>query len=216
MILDKILAQKTAKYLLQINAIKLKPENPFTWVSGLKSPIYCDNRIALSYPDIRNFLSESLAKNIKKRFKGEFIIAAVATGAIGIGILVADKLNLPFIYVRPNPKKHGQKNQIEGFLKAGQRVLVIEDLISTGKSSLNAVKVLKEASAKILGIMSLFNYGFSLTKESFQKEKIELQTLCDYNYLLIEAMKNNKISKKEFDSLKKWRLNPENWCPNNP
>ena len=211
MIIDKKIANQTAKYLLQINAIKLNPENPFTWASGWKSPIYCDNRIALSYPKVRSFLCNSLAKKIKEEFRDNFIIAGVATGAIGIGILVAQELDLPFIYVRPEAKKHGQKNQIEGVLNYGQKVLVIEDLISTGKSSLNAVKALKSNGAEILGMMALFTYGFSLSFDEFERENIKLKTLSDYQHLLDEALLSGKISTEQAENLKLWRKDPSNW-----
>lgn len=213
MIIEKNIAQQTAEHLLQINAIKLNPENPFTWASGWKSPIYCDNRIALSYPEVRAFLSTSLANQIRKEFSGEFVIAGVATGAIGIGILVAQELGLPFIYVRPEPKKHGQKNQIEGQFTSGQRVLVIEDLISTGKSSLNAVKALEEAGAQILGMMALFTYGFTVADEAFKEANVKLQTLCDYQYLLSVALGNDKISINQSENLSAWRQDPANWKP---
>lgn len=211
MIIDEKIANQTAKYLLQINAIKLNPENPFTWASGWKSPIYCDNRIALSYPKVRNFLCNSLAKKIKEEFRDNFIIAGVATGAIGIGILVAQELDLPFIYVRPEAKKYGRKNQIEGILNYGQKVLVIEDLISTGKSSLNAVKALKSNGAEILGMMALFTYGFSLSFDEFERENIKLKTLSDYQHLLDEALLSGKISTEQQENLKLWRKDPSNW-----
>ena len=213
MIINENIANKTALHLLQINAIKLNPENPFTWASGWKSPIYCDNRIALSFPKVRDFLSKAISEKIKKDFEGSFIIAAVATGAIGIGMLVAQKLDLPFIYVRPEPKKHGQKNQIEGHFKEGQRVVVIEDLISTGKSSLNAVKALRERSAQILGMMALFTYQFSIAEEAFKKDNVKLQTLCDYSYLLSAALNKKTISENQLEDLKTWRNNPSNWTP---
>ena len=213
MIINENIATKTALHLLQINAIKLNPENPFTWASGWKSPIYCDNRIALSFPKVRDFLSKAISEKIKKDFEGSFIIAAVATGAIGIGMLVAQKLDLPFIYVRPEPKKHGQKNQIEGQFKEGQRVVVIEDLISTGKSSLNAVKALRERSAQILGMMALFTYQFSIAEEAFKKDNVKLQTLCDYSYLLSAALNKKTISENQLEDLKTWRNNPSNWIP---
>ena len=213
MIINENVATKTALHLLQINAIKLNPENPFTWASGWKSPIYCDNRIALSFPKVRDFLSKVISEKIKKDFEGSFIIAAVATGAIGIGMLVAQKLDLPFIYVRPEPKKHGQKNQIEGQFKEGQRVVVIEDLISTGKSSLNAVKALREKNAQILGMMALFTYQFSIAEEAFKKDNVKLQTLCDYSYLLSAALNKRTISENQLEDLKTWRNNPSNWTP---
>ena len=213
MIINENIATKTALHLLQINAIKLNPENPFTWASGWKSPIYCDNRIVLSFPKVRDFLSKVISEKIKKDFEGSFIIAAVATGAIGIGMLVAQKLDLPFIYVRPEPKKHGQKNQIEGQFNEGQRVVVIEDLISTGKSSLNAVKALRERSAQILGMMALFTYQFSIAEEAFKKDNVKLLTLCDYSYLLSAALNKKTISENQLEDLKTWRNNPSNWSP---
>ena len=213
MIINENIATKTALHLLQINAIKLNPENPFTWASGWKSPIYCDNRIVLSFPKVRDFLSKVISEKIKKDFEGSFIIAAVATGAIGIGMLVAQKLDLPFIYVRPEPKKHGQKNQIEGQFNEGQRVVVIEDLISTGKSSLNAVKALRERRAQILGMMALFTYQFSIAEEAFKKDNVKLQTLCDYSYLLSAALNKKTISENQLEDLKTWRNNPSNWTP---
>ena len=213
MIINENIATKTALHLLQINAIKLNPENPFTWASGWKSPIYCDNRIALSFPKVRDFLSTVISEKIKKDFEGSFIIAAVATGAIGIGMLVAQKLDLPFIYVRPEPKKHGQKNQIEGQFNEGQSVVVIEDLISTGKSSLNAVKALRERRAQILGMMGLFTYQFSIAEEAFKKDNVKLQTLCDYSYLLSAALNKKTISENQLEDLETWRNNPSNWTP---
>jgi len=211
MIINENIATKTALHLLQINAIKLNPENPFTWASGWKSPIYCDNRIALSYPATRNFLSQSLALKIKEDFTGDYVIAGVATGAIGIGMLVAHILELPFIYVRPEPKKHGQKNQIEGHFNSGQRVLVIEDLISTGKSSLNAVNALRQSGAEVLGMMALFTYGFAIADKAFKDAEVPLQTLCDYQQLLAVALEKGKISTQQLENLKKWREDPAHW-----
>ena len=213
MIFNKNIAQQTASHLLQINAIKLNPKNPFTWASGWKSPIYCDNRIVLSYPKVRDFLSNVLSEKIQEDFDGSLIIAGVATGAIGIGMLVAQKLNLPFIYIRPEPKKHGKKNQIEGKFTNGDRVVVIEDLISTGKSSLNAANALKDSGAEILGMMGLFTYGFSNAEEEFRKAKIKLQTLCDYQHLLSEALNIGTISEMQLESLKTWREDPSAWSP---
>ena len=213
MIFNKNIAQQTASHLLQINAIKLNPKNPFTWASGWKSPIYCDNRIVLSYPKVRDFLSNVLSEKILEDFDGSLIIAGVATGAIGIGMLVAQKLNLPFIYIRPEPKKHGKKNQIEGKFTNGDRVVVIEDLISTGKSSLNAANALKDSGAEILGMMGLFTYGFSTADEEFRKAKIKLQTLCDYQHLLSEALDIGTISEMQLESLKTWREDPSAWSP---
>lgn len=213
MIFNQNIAQQTAEYLLQINAIKLNPENPFTWASGWKSPIYCDNRVALSYPDIRTFLSKSISNEIQTQFGSDIVIAGVATGAIGIGMLVAQELNLPFIYVRPVAKKHGRQNQIEGALEPGKKVVVIEDLISTGMSSLNAVKALQNADAILLGMYALFTYGFEKAEQAFNQAQIELQTLCDYEHLLAVALKTNKISEVQSENLKTWRKDPANWSP---
>ena len=211
MVLDKDTAGKTAELLLQINAIKLNPKNPFTWASGWKSPIYCDNRITLSFPPIRNFIREQMAKQIEMEFGKPDVIAGVATGAIGIGMLVAEYLGLPFIYVRPEPKKHGRGNQIEGFLDHGQNVVVVEDLISTGKSSLNAVKALKEYGAVVKGMIAIFSYDFEIAKENFNTAQLKLFTLSDYTNLLEEASKTNYIDESEFETLKEWRLNPSTW-----
>uniref|UniRef100_UPI0030DC06E0 orotate phosphoribosyltransferase n=1 Tax=uncultured Planktosalinus sp. TaxID=1810935 RepID=UPI0030DC06E0 len=186
MILNKETAQKTADLLLQINAIKLQPQNPFLWASGWRSPIYCDNRIILSHPPIRNYVREQISRQIEELYGKPDVIAGVATGAIGIGMLVADYLNLPFVYVRPEPKGHGRKNQIEGQVSKHQSVVVVEDLISTGKSSLNAVKALKEAELNIKGMVAIFTYGFDIAEENFKQEKISLHTLSDYTSLLSE------------------------------
>lgn len=212
MILCESTAQKTAELLLQINAIKLNPQTPFTWASGWKSPIYCDNRIILSYPQIRNYIVAELAKPIEQIYGKPDVIAGVATGAIGVGALVADYLGLPFVYVRPEPKKHGRKNQIEGHLDSHQNVVVIEDLISTGKSSLNAVKALKsEADANVKGMMAVFSYGFDISKENFEKEHLDLRTLGSYDTLLEQAYKTNYLNKEELKLLRTWREDPANW-----
>ena len=211
MIFNQKIAKKIASSLLQINAIKLNIQNPFKWSSGWNSPIYCDNRICLSYPKVRNFLAISIAEEIKKKTTENFIIAGVATGAIGIGMLVANKLNVPFIYVRPEQKKHGRENQIEGSLKKDEKVIVIEDLISTGKSSLNAVKVIQNNGSKVIFMAALFTYGFEIAKQNFKKRNIELITLCDYQNLLEVAMDKNLINKNDIESLINWRKNPEKW-----
>lgn len=211
MIFNKDTARKTAEVLLQVNAIKLSPKEPFTWASGWKSPIYCDNRIVLSYPPIRNYIREVMAKQIKKHYGKPDVIAGVATGAIGIGILVAEYLGLPFIYVRPDAKGHGRKNQIEGYIENGQNVVVIEDLISTGKSSLNAVKALKDANIKVKGMIAIFSYGFNVALENFKKENIELLTLSNYENLLEQALATNYISQKELEILAEWNTNPSEW-----
>ena len=177
MVKDDFIAKETSKLLLQINAIKLNPKNPFTWASGWKSPIYCDNRTILSYPNARKLISDYLVKQIEKNFNNYDIIAGVATGAIGIGMLVADKLNKPFIYVRSDRKKHGRKNSVEGYFKNNQKVIVIEDLISTGKSSLEACDSLIEENLKVKGLVSIFNYNFDISKKNFQSKQIKYLSL---------------------------------------
>ena len=213
MIYSEQTAADTAKHLLQINAIKLNPENPFTWASGWKSPIYCDNRLALSYPKVRDFLAENLAQQVEKLYGTDITIAGVATGAIGIGMLVAEKLNLPFIYVRPEPKKHGRQNQIEGHAPEGKPIVVIEDLISTGKSSLNAVAAIKEQQYEVLGMLALFSYGFSVAEENFAQKNIPLHTLSNYDHLLCFANKEQAISNEQLTTLSQWRKDPANWTP---
>lgn len=211
MIFNKETAKKTAELLLQVNAIKLSSKEPFTWASGWKSPIYCDNRIILSFPPIRNYVRETMAKEIEKLYGKPDVIAGVATGAIGIGMLVAEYLNLPFIYVRPEAKGHGRKNQIEGFIERGQHVVVVEDLISTGKSSLNAVKALKEAQLNVKGMVAIFSYGFEVADKNFEKEKVTLHTLSNYENLLEQALDTNYISQKELETLSVWNANPSEW-----
>ena len=213
MILNKETAKKTAELLLQIKAIKLEPQQPFTWASGWKSPIYCDNRIILSYPMIRNYVREHFARQIEEKYGKPDVIAAVATGAIGIGMLVAEYLSLPFAYVRPEPKGHGRKNQIEGNLEEGQTVVVIEDLISTGNSSLNAVKALKEAGANVKGMFAIFTYGFDTSTKNFENTDVELHTLSDYDHLIETAQSTNYINMDEAIVLRKWREDPANWKP---
>lgn len=211
MVLDKNTAAKTAELLLQINAIKLKPENPFSWASGWKSPIYCDNRIILSYPDIRNYIREQIAAQLVALYGKPDVIAGVATGAIGIGMLVADYLGLPFIYVRPEAKSHGRQNQIEGQLTKNQTVVVIEDLISTGKSSLNAVEALKLNGAVVKGMLAIFTYGFSIAEKNFKDQGIELHTLSTYDYLIKQASASKYIKEDQLETLIEWRNNPSGW-----
>ncbi len=211
MVLNKDTAKKTAELLLQINAIKLEPENHFTWASGWKSPIYCDNRIILSYPSIRNYVREEIGKQVEQLYGKPDIIAGVATGAIGIGVLVAEYLGLPFIYVRPEAKSHGRKNQVEGQLETDQTVVVIEDLISTGKSSLNAVDALESAGANIKGMLAIFTYGFDLAIENFEKKNLDLHTLSDYAYLAERAAESGHIKEDELKTLMEWRENPSAW-----
>ena len=211
MIFNQKIAQQTAESLLQINAIKLNPKNPFTWASGWQSPIYCDNRVALSYPEIRTNLCQWISSEIRSNYDSDVIIAGVATGAIGLGMLVAQELGLPFIYVRPEPKKHGRKNQIEGKLDPGQKV--VEDLISTGKSSLDAVYALREAKSEVLGMLALFTYGFPKAASAFEEANVKLQTLCDFPKLLTVALSSNKITETESQNLSEWRKDPVNWTP---
>ena len=213
MILHKDTAKKTAEVLLKVKAIKLSPSEPFTWASGWKSPIYCDNRVTLSYPPVRVFLKEEIAKIVELQYGKPDVIAGVATGAIAIGILVAQELGVPFIYVRPEPKNHGRKNQIEGHLESGQNVVVIEDLISTGKSSLNAVKALKEAGAVVKGMVAIFSYGFDIASDNFKNSNVALTTLSNYSHLLEQAMDSKYITEKELETLSEWRKNPGNWKP---
>jgi len=211
MSLNKDTAKKTAELLLKIKAIKLSPNEPFTWASGWKSPIYCDNRVTLSYPQVRNFLKENIAKLVEAKYGKPDVIAGVATGAIAIGVLIAQELGVPFVYVRPEPKKHGRKNQIEGFLDTNQNVVVIEDLISTGKSSLNAVKALKEEGANVKGMIAIFSYGFSIATENFDKEQVELTTLSNYSYLIEQALDSQYVTEQESKLLEEWRLDPSTW-----
>ncbi len=211
MIFNKETAEKTAELLLQINAIKLNPKNPFTWASGWKSPIYCDNRLTLSFPAIRNYIREEFSKNIEKQFGKPDVIAGVATGAIGIGMLVAEYMGLPFVYVRPEPKKHGRQNQVEGFLQKGQNVVVVEDLISTGKSSLLAVQAIKDAGANVKGMVAIFTYGFEQARESFEQAHVELFTLSSYPHLLNLAVAKNYITEAEQATLQEWSSSPETW-----
>jgi orotate phosphoribosyltransferase len=211
MILNKDTAKKTAELLLQVKAIKLNPSDPFQWASGWKSPIYCDNRVTLSYPPVRIFLKEEIAKIVEREFGKPDVIAGVATGAIAIGMLVAQELGVPFVYVRPEAKKHGRKNQVEGHLESGQNVVVIEDLISTGASSLNAVDALKEAGAVVKGMVAIFSYGFNIAKENFKNKNINLVTLSNYENLLEQALESNYISKNELITLHEWSREPSTW-----
>ena len=211
MIFNKDTAEKTAELLLQINAIKLNPKNPFTWASGWNSPIYCDNRLILSFPAIRNFVREEFSKYIDKEFGKPDVIAGVATGAIGIGMLVAEYMGLPFVYVRPEPKKHGRQNQVEGFLQKAQNVVVVEDLISTGNSSLLAVEALKEVGANVKGMVAIFTYGFAVAEENFKKANVDLKTLSNYETLLHLALAKNYINENELKTLQQWRESPSTW-----
>lgn len=211
MIFNTDTAEKTAELLLQINAIKLNPSKPFLWASGWHSPIYCDNRLTLSFPAIRNYIRDEFSKQIELLYGKPDVIAGVATGAIGIGILVAEELGLPFVYVRPEPKKHGRQNQVEGFLQKGQNVVVVEDLISTGNSSLLAVEALKEAGANVKGMVAIFSYGFDVAEENFKSANVNLNTLSNYENLLNLAVEKNYITEKEQITLQEWRKNPSAW-----
>ncbi len=211
MIFNENTAQKTAQLLLEINAIKLSPNAPFTWASGWKSPIYCDNRITLSYPEIRRYIQNQFATNIIEKFGKPDVIAGVATGAIGIGLLVAEALDLPFVYVRPEPKKHGRKNQIEGHLAPNQKVIVIEDLISTGKSSLQAVEALRENNAEIVGMAAIFSYGFQVAQDNFEQSATQLYTLSNYETLIKQAVNQKYVQPEDEETLKIWRTNPAQW-----
>ncbi|WP_395044989.1 orotate phosphoribosyltransferase [Flavobacterium sp.] len=211
MIFNKDTAEKTAELLLQINAIKLNPSTPFLWASGWNSPIYCDNRITLSFPAIRNYIRDEFVHQIEEIYGKPDVIAGVATGAIGIGILVAEVLGLPFVYVRPEPKKHGRQNQVEGFLQKGQNVVVIEDLISTGNSSLLAVDALREAGANVKGMIAIFSYGFDIANDNFKNANVELNTLSNYESLLTLAVAKKYITEEEQKTLEEWKKNPSEW-----
>ncbi|CAN5523020.1 orotate phosphoribosyltransferase [soil metagenome] len=204
-------AEKIAEHLLQIKAIKLQPSEPFTWASGWKSPIYCDNRISLSHPKVRTYIRQALVKMIGEKFGKPDVIAGVATAAIAQGALVAEAMGLPFVYVRSSPKDHGRENLIEGELKAGQSVVVIEDLISTGGSSLKAVKALRDAGCKVTGMISVFTYGFKLSEENFKTENCPVVSLCDYETLIAKAVDANFVTATDLHTLRAWRENPETW-----
>lgn len=195
---------RIAKLLLEINAIKLQPNNPFVWSSGIQSPIYCDNRILLSFPSHRNLVAKEIANLISQKYKSVDIIAGVATGAIGIGLLVAEKLKLPFIYVRPESKGHGKKNQIEGCVEKNKRVFVVEDLISTANSSIKAIQALKISEMKVLGMCSIFTYELKIAKQNLKNEKIDFFSLSNYSTLIKVAKELNYINDKEINILCKW------------
>lgn len=207
---NQIAAQVAAK-LLKIEAIRLQPEKPFTWASGWKSPIYCDNRLALSYPDVRTYIKESLIQAIKEKFKNVEAIAGVATAGIPQGALLADSLDLPFLYVRSKPKGHGMENMIEGKVTKGQKVVVVEDLVSTGGSSLKAVQDLKNAGFEILGMVAIFTYGFEIAKNNFEEANVKLICLSDYASMLPQALANDYIDDETLASLVEWRKSPETW-----
>lgn len=204
---EKIIAEK----LLQAEAIKLSPEQPFTWASGWKSPIYCDNRRVLSYPFLRDFIKSEMCNIIFEQYPEADLIAGVATAGIAWGAMAADQLKLPFIYVRPKPKEHGLGNQVEGFFEKGQKVVVVEDLISTGKSSLQVVDVLRNSGVEIAGMVSIFNYGFNASEEAFKKAGVMLESLTTYNSLIDLAIEKKIVSADTEELLKSWRENPAEW-----
>jgi len=207
-------ASKIAEFLLQIKAIKLQPYEPFTWASGWKSPIYCDNRVSLSHPKIRTYIRQELVKTIEEKFGRPDVIAGVATAAIAQGALVAEAMGLPFVYVRPSPKEHGRKNQIEGEVHPSQSAVVIEDLISTGKSSLLAVDALREEKLIVKGMVSIFTYGFQVAQDNFKKANCPVYSLSNYETLLKHALESNYIKETDLEMLNAWRNSPETWNGN--
>jgi orotate phosphoribosyltransferase len=207
----KTLEKAVAEKLLKIKAVKLQPNNPFIWASGWNSPIYCDNRKTLSYPQIRNFIKIELARLILEMYPDVEVIAGVATGAIAQGALVADELGLPFVYVRPTPKDHGLENMIEGDLRPRQKVVVIEDLISTGGSSLKAVDAIRNDGSEVLGMLAIFTYGFPVAEQKFKAAKVKLTTLCTYEAVLAEALSTNYIAAEDIETLQEWRQSPSTW-----
>lgn len=214
MILNNEKALKVAEFLLQIKAVKLEPNNPFTWASGWKSPIYCDNRVTLSFPNIRTFIRQAYAESIIEKFGKPDIIAGVATGGIAQGALVAQELGVPFIYVRSSAKEHGMGNQIEGFYEEGKKVVVIEDLISTGGSSIKAIEALKSAGLDVKGLVAIFTYGFDQALKNFEKADCPFVTLTSYDVLIEQALKQAYVNVGDLDSLKEWKDSPETWKQN--
>lgn len=212
MVFSNSSAAQTAEFLLQIKAIQLRPENPFVWASGWKSPIYCDNRMALSFPSIRNFLRDEMVKVIRAHYPGVEVIAGVATGAIALAALVAQELGLPMVYVRSTAKEHGRQNLVEGYLEPNRRVVVIEDLISTGKSSLQAVDALRALDAQVLGMVGIFTYGFPVADSAFEAANCALTTLSDYDALLAHAQAVGTIKEEEMHLLSEWRKSPSTWA----
>ena len=209
----KTLEKYVAEKLLKVKAVKLQPKNPFVWASGWNSPIYCDNRKTLSYPQTRNFIRIELTRLVMEIYPDAEVIAGVATGAIAQGALVAETLGLPFVYVRSTPKDHGLENLIEGDLRPKQKVVIIEDLVSTGGSSLKAVEAIRNDGSEVLGMLAIFTYGFPVAEEKFKKANVELTTLCNYEAVLNEALATNYISEADLEELKKWRKSPETWKP---
>jgi len=202
-----------AALLLKCKAVILEPETPFTWASGWKSPIYCDNRITLSYPEVRDYIKEAFQTRIREHYGSPDLIAGVATGAIAQGALVADLMNLPFVYVRPSAKDHGRQNLIEGRLHTGQQVVVVEDLISTGGSSLKAVEALREAGADVLGMVAIFTYGFEVAARNFKQAGVELHALTNYHVLIDTALDSGEVKQEQLELLQQWRKDPSRWNP---
>ena len=209
--INQATAAPVAEKLLEAKAIKLNYNNPFTWSSGWKSPIYCDNRLSLSYPKIRTFIKEALAKALIEKFEGVEYIAGVATAGIPQGALVADLLDLPYIYVRPKPKEHGMGNQIEGKIDKGKKVVLIEDFISTGGSSLKAAEAIQNEEMKVIGMAAIFTYGFDVAEQNFERAKIPLVCLSDFNALLTTAVEKKYLDESQLIHVKSWRLDPANW-----
>ena len=208
---QRTLAENVASMLLEVKAVRLNPDRPFKWASGWNSPIYCDNRITLSYPKVRTAIKNGLASAVQAYWNEVEIIAGVATAGIAQGALVADWLELPFCYVRPEPKKHGMGNQIEGYIKPGQKVVLVEDLVSTGGSSLKAVDALREAGANVLGMVSIFTYGFDISRQNFAEKDLKFYSLSDYDTLIEEAVKQQYVSESQLITLHEWRNNPAEW-----
>ncbi|MEY4603373.1 MAG: hypothetical protein RIT43_665 [Bacteroidota bacterium] len=211
MILDSDKASKVAEFLLQVKAVKLQPNHPFTWASGWNSPIYCDNRITLSHPNIRTFIRQAYTEAITELFGKPDVIAGVATGGIAQGALIAQEMGLPFIYVRSSAKEHGMGNQIEGHFESGQKVVVIEDLISTGGSSIKAIEALKNGGLDVKGIIAIFTYGFQVAESNFKKIKCPVATLTNYDLLIEQALRHNYITDKDMESLREWKESPHTW-----
>ena len=203
--------KQVAKYLLEIGAVQLRPEDPFTWASGWKSPIYCDNRKILSYPEIRTKVCDFMVQTINEHFKNVDVIAGVATGAIAVGALVADKMNKPFIYIRPQPKDHGMGNQIEGVFNHGDRVIVVEDLISTGTSSLASAMAVTAAGCIVDGMVAIFSYNFPSARRAFENTSMEIYTLSNYDSLIEAAVEAGQISEENLEVLRDWRFHPDTW-----
>ncbi len=206
-----ILKKQFASKLLQIKAIKLQPNNPFTWASGWKSPFYCDNRKTLSYPDLRSYVKLELTHAILEHFPQAEAVAGVATGAIAQGALVADALSLPFVYVRSKPKDHGLENLIEGELKPGTKVVVVEDLISTGGSSLKAVEAVRKYGCEVVGMVASYTYGFGVAQEAFEQAGVQLVTLTDYEHVVAQALETGYIAEADVELLNEWRKDPAHW-----